>query len=134
MRVRSFPFIACFVAFMAIAFACGSDPAAPRISELRVSPEEVPANGTLTISVLYTDEDSDLGGGEAEIGLLRVMEDGGQLFRVPLTGDQNKSEGTLTIRIQLPPGFMSGTYDLSVTVVDRSARRSNALVAQFRVQ
>lgn len=124
------------VALLLAAAACGSDaPTAPRIAMLRIAPEEgVRPGEQLTVTITVIDEDGDVSGGQAEIGLLREGDNNGGLYRVPLVAeDDDVTEATINLKITLPAGAIPGRYELAVTVLDRATRRSNPLVQMMEI-
>lgn len=120
-------------AFAGLLAACGTEPTAPELTALRVSPAEgVAPGGRLSASVDFVDEDGDLAGGEAEVGLLRRGAARGELFKVFLEGEPAE-RGTIEVSVRLPESAIPGLYDLSIAVVDLAGRRSGPLVAEVRV-
>jgi hypothetical protein len=115
--------------------ACGNDaPTAPRIATLRLSPEGgVRPGELLTVTVDVIDEDGDVAGGNAEIGLLRRGTDEGELFRVPLNASGEIKQAKISLDVRLPPGSIPGRYDISVVILDAATRRSNPLVTEFEI-
>lgn len=113
--------------------ACGRATHAPRITALRLSPPAgVHPTETLALFVDFIDEDGHLAGGKAEIGLRRAQEPEGQVLPVPISGG-GSSRGTVEIAVQLPSAAIPGSYEIAVTLIDSTKRRSNALVAMFDV-
>ena len=83
--------------------------------------------------ILNTHWHPDHAGGNAEIGLRRQAAPEGELFKVRLAGGDTSAHGTITMTVRLPGGAIPGRYDLSVTVIDSSGRRSNPLIGEFSV-
>ena len=125
---------ACAIAIVLIA-ACGSSaPTPPRIAMLRLTPDTgVHPGEQLTVTIVVVDEDGDVAGGRAEIGLLREGNIEGDIFRVPLQATGTLTSATIALDIRLPAGAIPGHYDLSVVILDAATRRSNPLVAKFDV-
>jgi hypothetical protein len=123
-----------FSVFFLIA-ACGTEPSAPKISTLRLSPEGgVRPAEVLTATIDYVDEDGDLSGGTAEIGLRRQEEPEGDLIKTGLGGSGGSTtRGTIMLTVRMPAGAIPGSYDFAVTIVDSAMRRSNPLVTAFEV-
>jgi hypothetical protein len=130
MTFRAAAVIACL-----LATACGDDaPTPPRIAALRITPEAGVLPGEkLTASVDVIDEDGDLAGGSAEIGMLREGDDEGDLFKVPLAAEDSVTRATIVLDIRLPNGTIPDRYDLAVVILDAATRRSNPLVAPLDV-
>lgn len=117
------------VALVLSLWGCGAAPTAPRLTRLRLSPEGgIRPFEILTASVDFVDEDADLIGGIAEIGLRRDAVRQGEIFRTEIGGRRSLDHGTITVTVQFPAGIIPGSYDVSVTVIDRAMRRSNPLV------
>jgi hypothetical protein len=134
--VRSLGSIAIVLAFVlafALAPACGSSAAAPLIASLRLSAAApIHAGDVITLTVDFVDEDGDLSGGIAEVSIRRIPDQPeGDLFKVPLSGGSASTHGTVTTTVQLPATTPVGHYDISITLIDRSLRRSNPLVTSF---
>ena len=115
--------------------ACGTEPIAPKISTLRLTPPEgVRPAEVLAATIDYVDEDGDLSGGTAEIGLRRQEEPEGDLIKTGLGGSGGSTtRGTIMLTVRMPAGAIPGRYDFSVTIVDSAMRRSNPLVTEFEV-
>lgn len=113
--------------------ACGGAPSAPRLTELSLEPASgAHAGEILTVRAHYVDEDGDLGGGRAEVALRRQAEARGQTFSTPLPSAATSS-GTLMVKVTLPVGLPPGGYELGLTAIDGSMRRSNGLSTSFEL-
>ena len=96
--------------------------------ESGVSPGEL-----LTVFVDVEDEDGDLAGRSAEIGLLREGDSEGELFKVPLSADGDVTKARIALDITLPAGAIPGRYTLGLAVLDAATRRSNALTTPLEI-
>jgi len=113
--------------------ACGSDPTAPVLSDLSITPKTgVPPGGEVQIAANFSDPDEDLPGGKSELGLRRTTEPRGRTFESPLGGEPTAT-GRVLLTVTLPAGLVPGPYEVALTVVDSGMRRSNALTATLDV-
>jgi hypothetical protein len=124
---------AALAAIALVCASCGGDPTSPALSGLTIEPTAgVRAGDTIRLAVDYSDPDGDLGGGSAELGLRREAEPQGDVFPTPL-GEDSSSSGRLTLTVKLPAGTLPGGYEIAVTVIDSSGRRSNSVTGSLTV-
>ncbi|MFO0723710.1 MAG: hypothetical protein U1E65_08020 [Myxococcota bacterium] len=113
--------------------SCGGSPHAPILSGLSIEPSSgAKAGEALTVAANYIDDDGDLGGGQAEVALRRLVEPHGQTFETPLMSGSTR-RGRLVIQLSLPVGLPPGTYELGLTAIDSTMRRSPGLTAEFEI-
>jgi hypothetical protein len=107
---------------------------APVLRDLVLAPDRPLRPGeTLGAQARYTDEDGDLGGGRAEVTLVRVGEASGVVLDLPLASGDSQVEGTLSVQVRLPEGLVAGRFDLGLVAIDGAGRRSAPIVAGFDV-
>jgi len=116
----------------------------PRIFELRVVPERVPAGEEVSVhlSFGYEDPDGDVGPESAEVELgvevlsgdLEVEKPPSPLVGKVRSGDRRGYSGSVELEwlLRTPPGS-SGVLRLSVALLDRASQRSNRLHAEIAV-
>jgi hypothetical protein len=118
----------------ALAAGCGGSMRAPVLRDLVLAPDRPLRPGeTLGAQARYTDEDGDLGGGRAEVTLVRVGEASGVVLDLPLASGDSQVEGTLSVQVRLPEGLVAGRFDLGLVAIDGAGRRSAPIVAGFDV-
>jgi hypothetical protein len=118
----------------ALAAGCGVGTRAPVLRGLVLAPDRPLRPGdTLGAQARYTDEDGDLGGGRAEVTLVRIGESSGVVLELPLASGESLFEGTISVQVRLPEGLVAGRFDLGLVAIDGAGRRSAPVVAGFDV-
>jgi len=114
--------------------ACGGGSSAPRLLSLELAPARPLFPGErLGVQARYEDDDGDLGGGRAEVTLLRTGESRGVVLELPLPALASGPTGSLDAMVTLPDGLPAARYELGLVAIDRAKRRSAPLSAGFEV-